>query len=116
MIKQTSFVEIFSHPESFLGQRVAINCALVIRGGECYLASSIDAYDSIQRIEIFSPGLEEKLNLLVGGWVGGPANYLDTVEITGTLSKGTTQKYPLSISNIKSLKLSRDDESYLIDV
>lgn len=108
------FPEIFSNPEKLLGHRVVVNAVLVIRGGECYLVPSIDSHDAIQRIEVCAPGLEKKLDASVGGWVGGPASYFDTVNIVGTLQDGTTRRNPLAIINIESLALYRDEEIYAI--
>lgn len=114
MSNELLLTELFSHPGEFLGQRVVISAVLVIRDGECYLVPSIESRDAIQRIEVYAPGLEKKLDASVGGWVGGPASYFDTVKIVGTLQDGTTRRNPLAISNIESLVLDRDEEIYTI--
>ena len=106
--------ELFSRTEEFLGHRVAISAVLVIQGGECYLVPNIDSHDAIQRIEVFAPDLEKKLDASVGGWVGGPASYFDTVKIVGKIQDGTTQRSSLSISDIESLVLIRDEENFTI--
>jgi hypothetical protein len=106
--------EIFADPEKLLGQNVVINAVLVLRGGECYLVPSLDSHDAVQRIEIYAPGLERRLESSVGGWVGGPASYFDAVKIAGVLRAGTTRRNPLSISDLCSLVLYRDDETYQI--
>ena len=114
MSNETPLPELFSHPENFLGQRVAIDAVLVLRGGECYLVPNIDSHDAIQRIEVCATGLEKKLDATVGGWVGGPASYFDSVKIVGTLQDGTARRNQLAISNIESLVLYRDDDIYTI--
>lgn len=114
MGSESVIAEIFAHPEKLLGQSVVINAVLVLRGGECYLVPSLDSHDALQRIEIYAPGLEEKLNASVACWVGGPAIYFDTVKIAGVLQAGTTRRNPLSISDLCSLVLYRDDETYQI--
>lgn len=106
--------EIFAHSEKLLGKSVAINAVLVLRGGECYLVPSLDSHDTVQRIEIYAPGLEEKLHASVACWVGGSAIYFDTVKVAGVLRAGTTRRNPLSISDLCSLVLRRDDETYRI--
>lgn len=106
--------EIFAHQEKLLGQSVVISAVLVLRGGECYLVPSLDSHDAVERIEIYAPGLEKRLNASVGGWVGGPAIYFDTVKVVGVLHSGTTRRNPLSISDLRSLVLYRDGETYQI--
>ena len=106
--------ELFAHPEKLLGQCAIINAVLVLRGGECYLVPSLDSHDALQRVEIYAPGLEEKLNASVAAWVGGPAIYFDTVKIAGILQAGTTRRNSLSISDLRSLVLYRDDDTYKI--
>lgn len=114
MGSESVMTEVFAHQDELLGQRVVINAVLVLRGGECYLVPSLDSHDAVQRIEIYAPGLERKLNASVSGWVGGPAIYFDTVKIAGVLRSGTTRRNPLSISDLCSLVLYRDDETYQI--
>jgi len=106
--------ELFSHPENYLGHRVVVSAVLVLCGGECYLVPNIDSHDAIQRIEIYAPGLEKKLDVSVGGWVGGTASYFDKVKIVGILRDGTTRRNSLSISDIESLVLYRDEDIYTI--
>lgn len=52
--------------------------------------------------------------LLVGGWVGGPASYLDQVEVTGVIQEGTTRRGPASISEIEMITLYRDNDVYVV--
>ena len=106
--------ELFTQAESLLGKCVIINAVLVLRGGECYLVPNLDSHDASQRIEVYAPGLEEKLNASVAGWVGGPAIYFDTVKITGVLRLGTTRRNRFSVCDTSLLVLYRDDEVYKI--
>lgn len=106
--------ELFAHQEDFLRLSVNISAVLVIRGGECYLVPSLDSYDAAQRVEIFAPSLEKKLDASVGGWVGGVASYFDKVKIVGILRNGTTRRNLLSISDVSLVVLYRDEEIYEI--
>jgi hypothetical protein len=103
-----------SSHEAFTGfpVNVTIKAAIVIRGRECFLVKDLESLDSDYRIEVFSPGLEKKFDLLIGGWVGGPVSYFDLVTISGTLSFGTTRRDVASISNITHLSLERDGELF----
>jgi hypothetical protein len=106
--------ELLAQPETLLGHRVVLDAILVLRGGECYLVSNLDAHESRERIEVFAPGLERELNASVAGWIGGPAIYFDKVKISGVLRAGTTRRSPYSISDLGMLVLYRDEEVYKI--
>lgn len=94
--------------------QVKLNAILVIKSHQAYLTESSEDTPSNQRIEVFCPELESKLDSIVGGWVGGTATYFDTVTIQGEVRKATTRSYALSICNVTEVILTRDDEEYLI--
>jgi hypothetical protein len=102
--------------QAFYGKLVNVSAMLAIRGGECFLIPETGSIESIFRIEIYAPGLEKKLDLLIGGWVGGPAAYLDMVEVTGILREGTTRRNYVSISDIESLILHRDGQRFVVSM
>ena len=98
--------------ENLYGSTLTIKATFVLKGSECYLTASNSDLSANDNIEIFSPGLERRLELLVPMWVGGPAVYKDTVEISGTLDRPTTRNKLASISCISKFVLFRDDEVY----
>lgn len=99
---------------SLIGERVDVRAVLVLRGSECFLIRDKSSVDDGVRIEIYHPGLEDELDLRVGGWVGGPASYLDHVEISGRLERGTARRSPLSICEIDRLSLERAGEEFVV--
>ncbi|WP_261466744.1 hypothetical protein [Serratia fonticola] len=117
MINQEFMVfELFKNQEDLIGQRVAINTVLVIRGEECYLTQNFDLNTDTQRINIHSPEIEEKLSSSIPCWVGGPATYFDTVKIVGVLRNGTARRNSLSISDVSLVVLYRDEGIYEIEL
>lgn len=109
-----ALLNTYGLPLSSIETKVNINAILVIRGGECYLVPRNTNYESPNRIELYCPNLETLLDEAVGGWVGGPASYYDTVVITGVLKKGTTTINPISMSQIENFIIIRDGETYEI--
>lgn len=113
----SDFIEFDGNAETLeplFGKNLAMRATLVLRGEECYLAVNSENSLSSERIEIFCPGLEKRLELIVPMWVGGPAAYLDAVEISGKLDRATTRSRLASISSISRLVLFREDETYEI--
>lgn len=53
-----------------IGQVVSIRAILVIVDVHCYLVGSRDEVGSLNRVDVFFPGLERILDRSVGGWVG----------------------------------------------
>lgn len=102
--------------QALYGKLVSVSATLAIRGGECFLIPENSSIDSLFRVEIYAPGLEKKLDLMVGGWVGGPAVYFDRVELTGVIREGTTRRNYVSISDIESLILNRDGERFVLSM
>ncbi|WP_146208443.1 hypothetical protein [Cupriavidus plantarum] len=98
--------------ENLYGSTLTIKATFVLKGAECYLTSPMSHVSANDNIEIFFPGLQRRLELLVPIWVGGPAVYMDTVEISGTLDRATTCNKLASISCISKFVLFRDDEVY----
>lgn len=112
MVESMEFDDDVRSLEPFFGKALTIKATLVLRGTECYLATNKANLSSSGNIEVFSPGLESRLELVVPMWVGGPAAYLDTVEISGMLDRATTRGNLASLSCISKLVLFRDDEVY----
>jgi hypothetical protein len=108
------FAELFAHPISFFGNYADVKAALVVRGAECYLVQNFRSQDPIQRIEVFAPGLERKLDACVGPLVGRESSYFDTVIIGGLLQVGSTRRSQFSMSNLSLLKLFREKQEYSI--
>jgi len=108
------FAEIFAHPKDFYGKHVGVKAVLVVKGGECYLVQNFKSYAPAQRIEVFSPRLEEKLDKMVGAWVGEPASYFEKVVISGVLQEGTTRKCLFSICDLTALEVVREGNAYTV--
>jgi hypothetical protein len=110
MSENYSFKTLLEQGEKLLGTRVSIDAVLIIRSGEAYLVESVATPESVQRIPIYSPGLESRLDLSVGGWMGSAYSYIDPVKIEGFLEAGTVRKNRLVLSVITALSLTRDNE------
>lgn len=110
--------ELFLLPDCELidlyGKKIRLKGALVISRGECFFIPDVDSLGLNKRVDIYCPGLERRLDLSVGGWVGGPASYLDVVEIIGVIHEGTTRGEFASLSNIDGLILEREGERFVV--
>ncbi|MGV3654121.1 MAG: hypothetical protein ACO1N5_07860 [Noviherbaspirillum sp.] len=108
------FSEIYAHPPSFMGQYADLKATLVVRDSECFLVPNLRSLDAFARVEVFSPGLEAKLDARVGPRMGKPENYFDNVIIGGFLQSGSTQRCLYSLSRLTKLVLFRDKRDYQI--
>lgn len=97
-----------------IGKQVSLNAMLIITNQDCYLVPVGEDDTSLNRIEISFPNLENLLDHVVGGWVGGNVIYFDNVIVTGILNNGTTLRKLLSIYEVKKFILIRDEEEYRI--
>jgi hypothetical protein len=105
-----SLKAVLEQGEKLMGADVSIDAALIIQGGEAYLVESVETPDSLQRIPVHCPGLELKLDLSVGGWMGGKYSYIDPVKIDGKLQVGTVRKNRFVLSDVTELTMIRDGE------
>lgn len=95
-----------------IGQELVLSGYLVIRGRGCFLVNESRYPFPESRVEVHCPGLEDSLDGVAGGWVGGVASYFDRVNIQGVLEASTTAGDLASISQISSLTLVRDGCEY----
>lgn len=93
---------------------LTIEAFLIITKGDCFLSPGVSFTEYNRFIQVCCPDLENTLDELVGGWVGGEAVYNDRVHITGVLEIGTTRIKPLIIKDISKFILFRDNEEFLI--
>ncbi|PPU84024.1 hypothetical protein XsacCFBP4641_05955 [Xanthomonas sacchari] len=103
----------FDEVVKIFGEEISINSVLVIEGGRCYLTTTTENYQNNPKIEVFCPGLEEKLDSLVGGWIGG-ASYCDEAIVVGKLFKSTVRSNFASIYEVKEISLLRDGSAHLV--
>lgn len=103
----------FDEVSKIFGEEISIKSILVIEGGRCYLTAMPENYQNNPKIEVFCPGLEEKLDSLVGGWVGG-ASYCDEAIVVGKLCKPTSRSNFASVYEVKEVSLLRDESTYLL--
>lgn len=96
------------------GQELVLTGYLVIRSRECFLVNELRYPFPESRVEVYCPGLEDSLDGVAGGWVGGVASYFDRVNIQGVLGASTTAGDLASISQISSLTLVRDGREYRV--
>ncbi|SQI44177.1 Uncharacterised protein [Leminorella richardii] len=104
----------FKLDEDSLGREISLKAMLVIKRNDCYLVPMGEDDSSINKIEVYFPGLELQLDEAIGGWVGSSVIYFDEVHITGLLTKWTIRERPICISNIKYFSIFRDGEKYTI--
>ncbi|MDO5693067.1 MAG: hypothetical protein Q4G70_11430 [Pseudomonadota bacterium] len=109
-----SFKSTLEQAESLIGKHISIDAVLVIHGGDAYLVESVEDPQSPKKIPVNCPELELKLDLQIGGWMGGSYSYIDPVRIFGRIENGTTRKNKLMLSNVTELTMIRDDESIRI--
>jgi len=101
--------DVLSNAGSLLGSELRIEGFLVGLGDTCYVTNADEAWlDRDHAILLDQPGLMQRLDRIVGAWIGGRAAYRDDVVVTGRLERSGTDPFPLALRAISSLVVTRE--------
>lgn len=104
--------EIIKNKEKYLGEFVVVEATLIAHGDRAFITdeSDPDKIEDSTKITIGIDNLKDKLSEQVACWVGGNYLYQDNVVIEGKIEKSKENLFELSITDVKSLIIKRDDK------